>query len=152
MEHLFTYSLRKYLDDYFPEISRAVIIEDGIVLTGYAKPFASIMYLGDNVEIEAAGRRSITQILRYQIGIYTRSVGERAILATALGELLRNPDGIPTYDIKTGLETKGRFVIDVEEYTPMNAQDSATETTHNHGYFIIAIEILRDVGASTFTQ
>lgn len=152
METLFSYSLRKYLDDDFPDISRAVIIEDNTSFAKIPKPFVSIEYLGSNDDIIAAGRQSYEEIHRYQIGIFATSGQMLGMLSDKLRKLLRKPDGVPIYDIATGRPTSGRFLIDVEEYTPMRQDDVSEEIQNNRGYFIVAIEILRDAGTDSYTQ
>lgn len=152
METIFSYSLRKYLDDDFPDISRAVIIEDNTSFAKIPKPFVSIEYLGSNDDIIAAGRRSYEEIHRYQIGIFATSGQTLGMLSSKLRELLRKPDGVPIYDIATGKATSGRFLIDVEEYTPMRQDDVSEEVQNNRGYFVVAIEILREAGAEEYTQ
>lgn len=151
MEEQFTYSLRKYLDEYFPEISRAVIIEDGVTLTGVAKPFVSIQYLVTNAEIVSAGRTSYEETYRYQIGLFAASGHQRGILSEKLRTLLLAPKGIPIYAL-TGVKTGETFVMDAGEFTAMTSQEEANETYQHHGYFTAAIEILRNVGESSFTQ
>lgn len=152
MELQFSFSLRKYFDEYFEEISRAIIIEDGVVLTGVPKPFVTIEYAGSNDEIIAAGRSSFEETFRYQIGLFTNSIGERARLQEVLREHIRRPDGIPIYDITTGIQTQDRFVVDVGEFTPFAGPDSSSETYKNYGYFIVGIEIMRNYGETSFTQ
>lgn len=152
MEALFSYSLRKYLDEYFNEISRALIIEDGISLTGLPKPFATIEYLGSTDEILSAGRKSYEEQHRYQLGLFASSTYERGNLSEKFRQLLIDPEGVPIYDIATGLKTDGRFVVDISEFTPIASSDNSNETFQNHGYFIVEIEILRDYGSTIFTQ
>lgn len=152
METTFTYSLRKYLDEYFEEISRAVVMEDGISLSTIPKPFATIAYLGSTEEIISAGRVSFEEQHRYQLGIFARTIGERTTLHSRFKELLRDPEGIPIYDMTTGLQTDRSFVVDVSEFTPMTANDNSNETFQNHGYFVVEIEIMRDYGSNIFTQ
>ena len=152
MEEMFTYSLRKYLDEYFDEISRAVIIEDGVSLTGVPKPFASIQYLGSNDELLSAGRTSYEEIHRYQLGLFATSGQQRSVLREKFRTLLLNPLGIPEYAFPSGAKTGRRFIMDVDEFTAMTSDQEANETYQHHGYHIGAIEILRNVGESTFTQ
>lgn len=152
METTFSYSLRKYLDEYFAEISRAVIMEDGISLTTIPKPFATIAYLGSTEEIISAGRVSFEEVHRYQLGIFARSIGERTTLHSRFKELLRDPEGIPIYDLATGLKTDDSFVVDVSEFAPMTADDNSNETYKHHGYFVVEIEIMRNYGSNIFTQ
>lgn len=152
MEEIFSYSIRKYLDEYFEEISRAVIMEDGISLSTLPKPFATIEYLGLTDELVSAGRRSFEEQHRYQLGAFARSAHERSKLSERFRQLLIDPDGIPIYDLATGLQTERRFVVDVSEFTTLSAEDNSNETFQNHGYFIVEIEILRDYGSTIFTQ
>lgn len=152
METTFSYSLRKYLDDAFAEISRSVIIDGDVSLTNVPKPFATIQYLGENDELLSAGRVSYEEIHHYQIGIYASNGQQLGTLSAKLKELLRAPRGIPVYDIATGKPTSSRFIMDVGEYTPMTADDTANETFKHHGFFIVDIEILRNAGELTFTQ
>jgi hypothetical protein len=151
MEATFTYSLRKYLDEYLEGITRAVIIEDGVVLTDEIKPFVTIEYLGENSEIISTGRKSYEEIHRYSLGLFAESNHQRAVLREELRELLLDPTGIPIYEIGVG-KTGERFLMDVSAFAAMSSQDEANETYQNHGYFTGAVEILRNVGESTFTQ
>jgi hypothetical protein len=152
MEEQFTYSLRKYLDEYFTEISRAVIIEDGVTLTGVEKPFVSIEYLGNNSELLSAGRNSYEEIHRYQIGLFASSGQQRSVLREKLRTHLLAPTGIPIYSFPAGTKTGSRFLMDIDEFTAMTSDAEANETYQHHGYHIGAIEILRNVGESSFTQ
>lgn len=153
METIFSYSLRKHIDATMkPDITRAVIMEDGLSASKLIKPYVTIEYTQEVDEILSAGRRSYEEIHAYQIGVFGKSGQNLGDLRSKLKEILRNPGGVPIYDIATGQPTGGTFVIDVGEYTPMRADDTAEETFEHRGYFVVEIEILRNAGEFTFTQ
>lgn len=153
METIFSYSLRKHIDATLkPDISRAVIIEDGVSLNGVPKPYVTIEYIQEVSEIIASGRRSYEEVHAYQIGVFGTSGQNLGNTSAKLKEILRNPDGIPIYNIATGQPTDQTFVIDVGEYTPMRASDTAEESFEHRGYFVVEINILRNAGEFTFTQ
>lgn len=151
MEYGLTLSIRQFLDVYVPEANEVVLIRDGITLTGKAKPFLTVEYLGDDNESLSAGRTSYEETYRFQVGIRARDIAELLKMQGKVKTLLRRPDGIILYD-DTAVATDKRFVVSVDGFTPIKNDDTSSDSENHRGYFDISVTLYRDTGDSAFTQ
>lgn len=152
MDYILGISMRYYLEGNVEEISEVQPIYDGAEISGIAKPFLTIEYLGGpSPELLSAGRRSYEESYNYQVGIFASNPGELSKLEEIVRTKLREPDGIPIYS-ETGIATDVNFVCDVGAFTPIRNSELASETRDHHGYLDVAVEILRDTGETAFTQ
>lgn len=151
MEYGITLSIRQFLASFMPEAKEVVLMRDGVVLSGRAKPFLSVQNLGDINESIAAGRRSYEETYRFQVGVHANNIGELLRLKDKTKTLLRRPDGIELYDDKA-VATGLRFNVDVEGFTPIYSDDTANETENHRGYFDISVTVYLNTGDTEFSQ
>ena len=143
MIHALTYSLIQYLKTKAPELTEVVWMYDNITLTGKTKPFATVEQLDEDSETLAAGREDFEEIYRFQIGLHTRSVGERSKMSDKAKVALRQSD-IPFLDT-TGPApvSAGFFVCDVTGVTPIPIKDVEDETNTHRVYLDVAVTVYR---------
>lgn len=146
-----TLSIRQYLAVSMPEVSEVVLMRDGVTLTGRAKPFLSVRYLGTNDELLAAGRTSYEEIMRYQIGIHAEDITQLLRLESKVKTMLRRPDGIVRYT-DDAIATEDRFNVDVGGFTPITNDDTSNTTADHRGYFDASVTAYLDTGDTEFTQ
>ncbi|WP_181349390.1 hypothetical protein [Thalassobacillus sp. CUG 92003] len=145
------YSIKTALETEIGEIATAQIIYDGVDLTKLDKPFATVEDLAINSELLSAGRTSYEDGYRFQVGVYANGYTERLKLQEKFATVLRAADGIPYFDADL-LPTGKHLLCDVSEFTPISNDEIANETNNHHGYFDVAVFILRNNGESEFTQ
>lgn len=146
-----TLSIRQFLASYMPEVTEVVLMRDGVTLSGRAKPFLSVSYLGSQDELLAAGRKSYEEIERFQIGVHAQDITQLLRLQSKVKTLLRRPDGIVRYT-DDAVATDERFHVDVSAFTPITNEDSSNATANHRGYFDVSVKILLDTGDTEFTQ
>ena len=151
MEYEITFSLKAALEGDVPELTEAQMIYDGVKVSDIPKPFASIEGLATNSTVTAAGRESYEDVIRYQVGVFASDFAERLQLAEKVRTALRNSEGLPFFGADL-LPTGESFLCDVSDFTPISNADAANTTYNHHGYFDVAVFILRKNGATTFTQ
>lgn len=144
-------SIRQFLDLYMPEASEVVLMRDGVTLSGRAKPFLSVEYLGEQSDLVAAGRTSYEDIELFQVGVHADNYGELLRLQGKTKNLLRRPDGIEMYDDE-GTATGERFTLNVSGFTPITNDDTSNETENHRGYFDVSVRTLLNTGDTEFTQ
>lgn len=151
MEYGITLSIRQFLATYMPEASEVVLIRDGIVLSGKAKPFLTVEYLGDENAVMSAGHRSYEEVYHFQVGVFANNIGELLRLQSKVKTVLRRPDGIVLYD-DSGVATQERFAVDVTGFTPITSDDTSNESENHRGYFDVSVTIYRDTGEQEYSQ
>jgi len=151
MNYSIALSMRLFLAEYIPEMSDVKLLYDGVSLTGVSKPFLSVEYLVSNDSLLSAGRISYEEIYRYQVGLFATDIAERFRLEEKVKTVLRRPDGISIYS-ESGIATDTRFLCDVSAFTPISNPAGESETNDHHGYFDVAVDILRNTGETEFTQ
>ncbi|GMK47653.1 hypothetical protein PghCCS26_47830 [Paenibacillus glycanilyticus] len=153
MIHAITYSIVEHLKANIPDVAQRVVwLYDGVTLTGRVKPFITVDQLVNNGEVVAAGRRDYQQIYALQIGVHTRSVGERSKLPEVIERALRGP--IPLYDTDgaTPVLTAQSFTASVTRITPISPEDVNDETNKHRAYLDVEIKYYVDSDGLTFTQ
>lgn len=151
MEYGIALSIRQFLASYMPEANEVVLVRDGVSLTGKAKPFLTVQYLGDENELLTAGRTGYEETYRYQVGVHAENIGSLLRLQGKVKTLLRRPDGIVLYD-DTATATDKRFAVDVTGFTPIYNDDTSNTTENHRGYFDVHVTLYRDTGSNEFTQ
>lgn len=145
------YSLMVALETEVLELTEAQMIYDGATISGIPKPFATIEYLATNKQLLSAGRRNYEYGYRFQVGLYAQTFPERLNLEERLSDVLSAEEGIPLFN-DSFLPT-GKFVYcEVSAFTPIANDDLSNTTNNHHGYFDVAVFIMRKNGASEFTQ
>lgn len=149
MDYELAFSVRRHLETKVTELSRVKEIYDGVSLSGVAKPFGTIQSLQTNDTVLAAGRQSYEEVYRYQVGLFASNIGERRRLEEKIRNALRGE--LALYDENLTL-TGDTFICDLAGFTPMSNDDPAKDTYNFHGYFDVAVDIMRVTGAKQFTQ
>lgn len=143
MLHALTYSIIDYLETQIPEFTEVVWMHDNIKLTGKAKPFATVEQMREISDHLAAGRTDFQETYNFQIGVHTKTVGDRSKFSDRVKVALRQPN-IPFLDTKGPTPvSSGFFVCDVTAVTPMPIRDVEDETNLHCAYIDVEVTIYR---------
>jgi hypothetical protein len=142
-------SLRRHLSEEVPEINKAVILYDGINLTGIDQPFVSLEETPSLSDKLSATRGSYRETYNLQLGIFANDYEERLKLQSKVKDAILDVD-ITYYD-ENFEDTGQTFTCEVTTFTPISSDDLADETNKFRGYYDISIELLRE-GANVFNQ
>ena len=100
----------------------------------------------------AAGRTDFEETYRFQVGLFTRSVGERSLFSERVKSALRQSI-ITFYDTSgTAPVSAGFFICDVDAVTPIPVENTADNTNMHRVYLDVSVMIYRANGGQNFTQ
>lgn len=157
MQHSITYSIRKAIESYVPEVFKVVVFHDGMKLEDLEKPYVLVQYVQTSSRDLSAGRESYQNDLMYALDIQARDINELNKIESRIRDtVLRRKNGIPfyLYNEDTGKFELTDLTLELDEvnFTPLYAEDITKESEYHKGTFVIMAGILRTIGENTFTQ
>lgn len=134
MQNEISYAITRHIQEATG--MKTVQVFDGIILPN-EKPFVTVEQLTNASTKISKQREAIEKVYRYQVGLYAKSLADRATKQDELSNIF-NFEKFPLYQNPSQPAT-GSFFVDLTNETPIPADDPSDEKSKYRVFFDISV-------------